>query len=171
MDRLLYYECKTSLPALLQVEDRTSMAVSLESRVPLLDHRIIELAFRMPARVKLHQGQMKYILKRAMRGIVPDKVLDRTDKLGFPVPLNQWSQNQLKGYILDIFDQGRLKGSGLLLDNVLEKYLSGKQPFNRTLWGLLNLELWLRLYLEREGFTRFKDPVINPSRLTTGSAT
>ena len=166
LDRILYYECKTSLTALLQVEDRTSMAVSLESRVPFLDHRLVELAFQMPPHIKLHQGQMKHILKRSMQGIVPEKILTRPDKLGFPVPLKSWSENELSGFIHELLDQGELVQRGLLEPRAIKKYLLGKQPFNRVLWGLLNLELWLRLFEKKEGFSQFSEPFLFESRLS-----
>ncbi len=89
-DKMTHFDFKTLLPALLQVEDRVSMAHGLESRVPLLDHRLIELAATIPADVKFKDGHMKHAFKRATDKIVPKQVLERTDKMGFPVPLSEW---------------------------------------------------------------------------------
>src|SRR5439155_24269491 len=85
INKMTRFDLKTLLPALLQVEDRTSMAVSLESRVPLLDHRIVELAASMPPKVKFQGGRSKHIFREAVRQIVPPEVFSRTDKMGFPV--------------------------------------------------------------------------------------
>src|SRR6185369_16531236 len=88
-NKMTRFDLNTLLPALLQVEDRTSMAVSLESRVPLLDHRIVELAAAMPPKVKFQGGRAKHIFREAVQPIVPAEVFARTDKMGFPVPLSR----------------------------------------------------------------------------------
>ena len=90
------FDIKTLLPALLHVEDRMSMANSIESRVPLLDHRIFELAFKMPPSVKFSGGKTKYILKNTFKNLLPKKVLNRKNKMGFPVPLNKWCKRYFK---------------------------------------------------------------------------
>src|SRR5204862_3809880 len=92
INKMTRFDLKTLLPALLQVEDRTSMAVSLESRVPLLDHRIVELVASMPPMVKFKGGRSKHIFREAVRPIVPADVYGRTDKMGFPVPLARWAR-------------------------------------------------------------------------------
>ena len=94
MNKVLYYETKAWLPALLQVEDRMSMAWSIESRVPFLDKRLAELAFSMPSNIKFKNGLTKYILRKSMKGKVPEEILWRKDKLGFPVPLKEWFKKE-----------------------------------------------------------------------------
>src|SRR5204863_6366184 len=89
-DRVTHFDFKTLLPALLQVEDRVSMAHGLESRVPFLDHRIVEFAATMPADVKFKDGTMKQVLKDAVRPLLPESILNRKDKMGFPLPLQEW---------------------------------------------------------------------------------
>ena len=89
-DKMTHFDFKTLLPALLQVEDRVSMAHGLESRVPLLDHELVELAATIPADVKFKDGTMKHVFKHATRSLVPDVIADRKDKMGFPVPLHEW---------------------------------------------------------------------------------
>ena len=87
---MTHFDFKTLLPALLQVEDRVSMAHGLESRVPLLDHELVELAATIPADIKFKDGKMKHVFKRATRSLVPDVIAERKDKMGFPVPLHEW---------------------------------------------------------------------------------
>ncbi|MCP4723486.1 MAG: asparagine synthase (glutamine-hydrolyzing), partial [bacterium] len=99
LNKILYFEMTAWLPALLQVEDRMSMACSLESRVPFLDKRIVELAFSMPSNIKFKDGATKYILRKALDGKMPKEILWRTDKLGFPVPIKEWSDSVLRTYI------------------------------------------------------------------------
>ncbi len=89
---MTHFDQKTILPALLQIEDRVSMAVSLESRVPLLDSRIVDLVTSMPPSLKFQGGRTKHTLKKSIKGLLPDSVLNRKDKMGFPVPLNEWMQ-------------------------------------------------------------------------------
>jgi asparagine synthase (glutamine-hydrolysing) len=149
-DKMTHFDFKTLLPALLQVEDRVSMAHSLESRVPLLDHRLIELAATIPADVKFKDGEMKQVLKRSLRSVVPDQILERTDKMGFPVPLSEWLNDGAREFVSDILST-RQATSRELIDN--RKVLAGlatEQRFGRKLWGLLSLELWQRAFHDRE---------------------
>ena len=92
-NKMSYYDLKTFLPSLLHVEDRTSMAHGLESRVPLIDHRIIEFAANIPAHIKFKDGITKYLPKKIFKNTIPDSILDRKDKKGFPTPTNLWFQD------------------------------------------------------------------------------
>jgi asparagine synthase (glutamine-hydrolysing) len=154
-DKMTHFDFKTLLPALLQVEDRVSMAHGLESRVPLLDHRLIELAATIPADVKFKDGEMKHAFKRSLGSVVPGQILDRTDKMGFPVPLSEWLADGARDFVTDILSS-RAASSRELIDNrrVLDG-LEGEQRFGRKLWGLLSLELWQRAFHDREA--EFKD--------------
>lgn len=96
-DRILRFETRHWLPALLHVEDRTSMAHSLESRVPLLDHRIVELGFRIPSRIKLQGGTLKAVLRHAVGDLLPAEIVDRSEKIGFPVPARLWRDMEIRG--------------------------------------------------------------------------
>ncbi|HBE42643.1 MAG TPA: asparagine synthase (glutamine-hydrolyzing), partial [Bacteroidales bacterium] len=100
-NKMTHFDMLASLPGLLQVEDRVSMAVSIESRVPLLDRRIVDLISRMPAGMKFKGGEMKYLLKKTIKDIIPRKIMNRKEKMGFPVPLHIWAKNEAKGFILD----------------------------------------------------------------------
>ena len=150
-DKMTHFDFKTLLPALLQVEDRVSMAHGLESRVPLLDHELVELAATIPADVKFKDGTMKHVFKRATRSLVPDAIADRKDKMGFPVPLHEWfarpgarvhratSSRRSEALGREHFDNRKVLAG-------LEK----ENRFGRQTWGLLSLELWQRLFHDRE---------------------
>ncbi len=102
-DKMTHFDFKCLLPALLQVEDRMSMAHGLESRVPLLDHPLIEFLATVPADVKFAGGRMKHLLKLAYGHQLPPAIAERRDKMGFPVPLKEWFGGELHGFVQDIF--------------------------------------------------------------------
>ena len=139
---------KTLLPALLHVEDRTSMAVSLESRVPLLDRRIVDLVASMPPMIKYKGGRSKYIFRQVVRNIIPHEICDRTDKMGFPVPLAEWSSGPLKDFIQDILMSKKACDRGIFRKEELSQLLKSKEPYGRALWGVLNLELWFQTFID-----------------------
>lgn len=154
-DTLSYYNKMThfdmfgSLPSLLQVEDRVSMAVSLESRVPLLDRRIVELVASMPPAMKFKGAEMKYILKRAVGDILPPSILNRKDKMGFPVPLHLWARNEAKDFIHDILFSQNCKSRGIFNHERVEDLINSERPFGRQLWGVLSLELWFQQFVDQ----------------------
>lgn len=137
-----------SLPALLQVEDRMSMAVSIESRVPLLDRRIVDLVAKIPPAMKFNGAEMKYIFKRSIGDYLPTKILNRKDKMGFPVPLNKWAQNGAKDFISDTLLSQKSKSRGIFDATKIEKIIASQQPFSRQLWGMLSLELWYNNFID-----------------------
>lgn len=140
-DSMTHFDFKTLLPALLQIEDRVSMAHGLESRVPFLDHLLIELAATIPANIKFKDGTMKQVLKNAMRHSLPTPIWNRQDKMGFPVPLVEWMQVNLKDFVCDVFSSATSKRD--LINNQLVLDSIGKEnKFGRKIWGLLCLELW-----------------------------
>jgi len=94
LEDMCLWDVENYLPALLQVEDRVGMAFSIETRLPLLDHRLVEYAFRVPLNLKINSNNFKYILRKAMEGIVPESIIARTDKKGFPVPLKIWIRDK-----------------------------------------------------------------------------
>jgi asparagine synthase (glutamine-hydrolysing) len=141
-DRMTHFDFKTLLPALLQVEDRMSMAHGLESRVPFLDHPLVEFAATMPADVKFKNGTLKMALLKAMHNDLPEVILLRKNKMGFPVPLNEWVNGKLKGFVRGIFDSQRAKERAYFNQEEILKNLSSESGFGRKIWGLLSLELW-----------------------------
>ena len=148
-DKMTHFDFKTLLPALLQVEDRVSMAHGLESRVPLLDHRLIELAATIPADIKFKDGEMKHIFKRAVDGVVPGQVLERTDKMGFPVPLSDWFEDGAREFVHDLLSSEAAQGRELIDNRKVLEGMAGEKRFGRKLWGLLSLELWQRSFHDR----------------------
>ncbi len=148
INRIFNFDLKGHLQSLLHVEDRTSMAWGLESRVPLLDHRLVELMASVPPVTKFKNGQLKYLFRRAVRNLVPEAVLNRKDKMGFPVPLAQWLQSELRDYAGDILLSKRCRERGLFDVGALAGAIDSEQPFGRTLWGALCLELWYKQFMD-----------------------
>ena len=141
-DKMTHYDFKCLLPALLQVEDRMGMAHGLESRVPLLDHHLVEFAATIPANVKFEGGNMKQMLKVAFENKLPKQLLDRRDKMGFPVPLKEWFADDLKDFVKDIFSTEQAKSRPFMhSEKVLESF-GNEARFSRKTWGLLSLEIW-----------------------------
>lgn len=148
LDRVLLYEMKVWLPALLQVEDRMSMAFSLESRAPFLDRRIADLLFSMPAHIKFNGGRIKYILREALKGIIPEEVRCRQDKIGFPVPISQWLNGALKDFSRSLLLSKRSINRGIFKPEAVKEAVNNNSEFNRELWGLICLETWFRVMMD-----------------------
>ena len=147
-NKMTHYDLVTNLPALLHVEDRVTMASSLESRVPLLDYRLTDLVASMPPGMKFKGGELKHILKRAIRGLLPEAVMERKDKMGFPVPLHVWARGRSREFFADILLSQRCRERGLFDPGQVEKLMTSEIAFGRQLWGLLNLELWYRTFID-----------------------
>jgi asparagine synthase (glutamine-hydrolysing) len=142
-DSMTHFDFKTLLPALLQVEDRMSMGHGLESRVPLLDHPLVELVATVPSNIKFKDGELKHLLKTTFRNDLPDDVTKRTDKMGFPVPLSDWMQGELGDFIQDVFhssNAGHREYLNAAFD--IRELIATEGKFTRKVWGLLSLELW-----------------------------
>ncbi len=148
-DRMTHFDFKTLLPALLQVEDRVSMAHGLESRTPFVDHEVVEFAATLPALVKFKGGELKRALRLAFADLLPTALAERKDKMGFPVPLNDWTRGPLREFLLDTFSSQGSKRDYLHDDFSVERLVSSETTFGRTLWGLLSLEVWHQQYHDR----------------------
>jgi asparagine synthase (glutamine-hydrolysing) len=148
-DKMTHFDFKCLLPALLQVEDRMSMAHGLESRVPLLDHPLVEFLATVPADVKFKGGQMKQLMKSTYRDTLPKSVLERRDKMGFPVPLKEWFEGPLNTFVMDIFDQQRSRQRAYFNSDVVLANFQEASRFSRKTWGLLSLELWHQRFHDR----------------------
>src|SRR5580700_1647668 len=131
-DKMTHFDFKCLLPALLQVEDRMSMAHGLESRVPLLDHPLVEFAATIPADVKFRDGHMKHLLRTAFAGTLPREILERRDKMGFAGPLKEW--------LVDTFHSGRAQSRDFVDAPAVLANFRKAGRFSRKIWGLLNLE-------------------------------
>ncbi len=145
-DKMTHFDFKCLLPALLQVEDRMSMAHGLESRVPFLDHPLVEFAATIPADVKFGGGNSKHLLKKAFAADLPEEIVNRRDKMGFPVPLKEWFQNELRDFVGDMFGSNAARHRPFMnADAVLANFDKAGQ-FSRKTWGLLSLEVWHRTF-------------------------
>ena len=150
INKMTRFDMLTLLPALLQVEDRTSMVVSLESRVPLLDHRIVELAASMPPKVKFEGGRSKHIFRKVVGHLLPKGVVERQDKMGFPVPLSEWYQRDpVRGFVRDTLMSQAARQRGWFDADKVTPLLDTERAFGRSVWGLLCLELWAQVYLDQ----------------------
>ena len=152
IDRLLYLDSKTYLPGdILTKVDRMSMAVSLEARAPLLDHKLIEFVTRVPAALKLAGLETKHLLKRAVRDLVPAEILNRP-KQGFGVPIQEWINQQLRSRIHDTLSDARTKQRGYIdshyVSVLLDEHERGRRDHSMSLWALVMLELWHRQFLD-----------------------
>ena len=148
LNRMTYFDQCTLLPALLQVEDRVSMAVSLESRVPLLDYRVAELAASMPPSIKFAGGRSKNALKEAMKSVLPEAVLNRQDKMGFPVPLSEWLRGPAREFVCDTLLGEASRKRGLFEPKALAGLIQNESKYGREIWGALCLELWFQSYFD-----------------------
>ena len=141
--------------------DRMSMAHSLEARVPLLDHPFVEFAATIPAEWKLHRGRTKHIFVKALRGLLPDEVLDRSKK-GFGVPLNRWFRGPLRPLVKELLLSDTFRRRGIFnfayVRRLIERQEQGR-PLDLHLWTLMSFELWCRTFLDRR-----TAPVTQPAR-------
>ena len=148
-DSMTHFDFKCLLPALLQVEDRMSMAHGLELRVPLLDHRVVEFAATIPADIKFKDGRMKQFIKSTFSADLPRELLDRRDKMGFPVPLKEWFGGELRDFLFDIFATQKSKSRPYFNTDAILSNLDKGERFSRKIWGLLSLELWHQMFHDR----------------------
>jgi asparagine synthase (glutamine-hydrolysing) len=148
-NKMVHYDLTTSLPALLHVEDRMTSACGVESRVPLLDRRIVDLVAAIPPRLKFCGAEMKYILKKSIADLIPRAILARKDKMGFPVPLHLWTKNGAGDFVRDMLTSSTCRGRGIFQTERIETLVAGEEPFGRRLWGLLNMEMWFRTFIDQ----------------------
>lgn len=151
LSRLMRVDQRTYLPdAMLTKVDRASMAVSLEVRVPLLDHRVVEFTAKLPDSLKYRNGTGKFLLKRLLGRYLPVHLIERP-KMGFGVPIDRWFRHELKDLLLDYLSPERLKKEGLfdhtLVENRLKEHLSGQVNHHYRLWALLMWEMWRERWL------------------------
>ena len=141
INSMLYSDLKDSLPGdMLTKVDWMSMKNSLEVRVPLLDHRIVELAFRMKGSLKLNNGKTKFVLKKAFKDLLPPSLYNRP-KAGFEVPISRWLKTDLKFLIDQYLDKDTLREQGIfdfeIVDDLIQKHLSNKTDTSWMLWNLI----------------------------------
>jgi asparagine synthase (glutamine-hydrolysing) len=152
MDRAMYVDARTYMvDDVLTKVDRMSMAVSLEAREPLLDHKLLEFAARVPASLKLKNGRSKYLLRRVLDRRVPRTIIDRP-KRGFAAPIGQWLRGPLAGLTSELLLDGRLRDRGIFepreVARIWDEHRSGRADHPHRLWQLVMLELWFRQFVD-----------------------
>jgi asparagine synthase (glutamine-hydrolysing) len=160
LDRLLYTDLKTYLVELLMKQDQMSMSASIESRVPFLDHVLVEFASRLPHRLKLSGFTTKRILREAIRGIVPDEILTRR-KMGFPVPFAGWVRGRWNAVAREVLLDPRSRQRGIVnpdrVERLLDAHRDARTNGGDAIWALLNLELWYRTFIDGNGVQTLPD--------------
>jgi asparagine synthase (glutamine-hydrolysing) len=146
LDRCLYHDIRSYLPHLLQMEDRLSMAVSLESRLPLLDYRVVELLATIPPELKVKGLRPKRLLGEIAGGVIPDSIRQRRDKIPFAVPVKRWFARELQGLIDAVLRSPQSLDRGVIDPD----WLRDSALTSSTIWALLNLELWFRVFIDRD---------------------
>jgi asparagine synthase (glutamine-hydrolysing) len=161
-ERLLYADMKTYLVELLMKQDQMSMATSIESRVPFLDHRLVEFAATVPDEWKLSGFTTKRLLREAMKGVLPESILTRP-KMGFPVPFATWTRGGWNGPLRDVLLDRRTRERGIVeapaVERLLQDHAAGRIDGWDRLWMLLNLELWFRTFIDGDGIQTLPTPV------------
>lgn len=136
---------------LLRFEDKNSMAFSIESRVPFLDHVLVEDSLRIPSNLKIRKGELKFILKETMKGLLPESVLTRNDKIGFETPEDMWfKKKEVKNMFKDIFSSEdfnkRKYYNHTILKEFFNKMTEGSSKYNEVLWKTICLEYWFKVF-------------------------
>jgi asparagine synthase (glutamine-hydrolysing) len=151
LERMIYFELKQRLAELLLMRvDKITMSTSIESRVPYLDHRLVEFAMGIPEQAKVRNHQTKAVLKRAVRGLIPDNIIDRS-KQGFSAPASEWLRNELAAEARSSLLDGEMVKRGYFnsdfVKGLLDAHQSGPADHGVELWNLYNLELWHRHWI------------------------
>jgi asparagine synthase (glutamine-hydrolysing) len=157
LSALQYMDIKNYLPNDIMMKvDRMSMAHSIEAREPLLDHKLVEFAAKIPPQLKLKAHTTKYIFKKAMEGILPNEILYRP-KRGFAIPLARWFRGQLSSYVRDLLLSKQSRERGLFRQSYIERLISMNdrgRPLPLQLWTLISFELWCRRFIDEGSLCR-----------------
>jgi asparagine synthase (glutamine-hydrolysing) len=153
LDRLLYADIKTYLHELLMKQDQMSMATSVESRVPFLDHKLVEFTCSLPEQLKLRGGTTKFILRESMKGVLPEQILSRS-KMGFPVPIGAWFRGPYRSIIDEYVLSDRARARGIfnptVVREIVRRHQDGGENHDERLWSLVNFEIWQRQFFDGE---------------------
>ena len=152
LNRALFYDIKTFLNGILIVDDKLSMANSVEARVPLLDKEIVELSLRIPSNYKLKENTGKYILRKAMEGLLPESILNKK-KIGFTPPDQSWYKNHTMAYIQKVILSSDAKKRNIFnlntINNIVNEHLQGVKNHRFLLWSLVCFECWYKLFFDK----------------------
>ena len=152
LNQLLYADIKTYLHELLMKQDQMSMAASIESRVPFLDHKLVEFAAKLPERMKIRGGTTKYILRESMKGVLPETIL-RRPKMGFPVPVGSWFRGAYSSVVDEFVLSERAMSRGIFdpgfVRSLVRRHQDGEDHSER-IWSLVNFEIWQRQFFDAE---------------------
>ena len=147
----------TNLPALLHYEDRNSMHFSIEARVPFLDYRVVEYVASLPLDQKLRRGVTKRVLRRAIRGLVPEAIRCRMDKMGFVTPEEVWMGRELGPLVEEVFASDSFRSRPYwdadAVRSDFARYRAGKATYSQEVFRIFVTELWLRLFFDERGKT------------------
>ena len=161
LDRLLYADMKTYLVELLMKQDQMSMAASIESRVPFLDHKLVEFSASLPDAWKLSGLTTKRVLREAMKSVLPASILNRP-KMGFPVPLGAWLRGSWNSVASDVLLDRQSRERGVIdpasVEQLLRDHAAGRVDGTDRIWSLLNLELWFRTFIDKQGVQTLSNP-------------
>jgi asparagine synthase (glutamine-hydrolysing) len=162
LDRMTRTDLQTYLVELLMKQDQMSMAASVESRVPFLDHKFVEYVVSLPAESKLRAWQTKLVLREALRDVIPPAILTRR-KMGFPVPVGSWLKNEFASMVNEFVTSPRASARTLFQPEFVQRmameHRTGRAPHGTRLWLLMNLEIWQRIFLDGEDIESIMHPL------------
>jgi asparagine synthase (glutamine-hydrolysing) len=153
LNQILYLDIKLYMEGdILFKVDRASMSCSLETRVPLLNHSLVEFVLGLPLHMKLRGLNTKYLLKRSMRSLLPREIIHRPKK-GFNIPVARWISDELRELVLDLLSEERLRRQGLFefayVHRLLDEHFTRQRDNRKPLWTLLAFQLWYERYIEK----------------------
>ena len=162
---MLYCDSKMWLPDhLLLRGDKLTMANSVEARVPLLDHPLVEFAAALPERFKLHGKTRKYLLKKYAERILPKEIVHR-QKQGFPIPIDRWLNVEANEMMHDLLSPQAIAARGIFapqrIQNMIRRHETSQQDYATELWGIMSIEMWLRKFVDSNTSASCQKP---PSR-------
>jgi asparagine synthase (glutamine-hydrolysing) len=174
VNRMLYVDSKLWLVDYLLLRgDKLTMANSLEARVPLLDHHVVEYAARLPGHMKLRGSTRKFLLKLVGRRMLPPSIINRK-KQGFPIPIDQWLRHEATELMQDLLSEQKLRARGYFqphyVKKIIRQHLMGYADHATELWGLMSFEMWMQRFIDNDTHSPIRFPKTGPSEVTLSSS-